>query len=167
MHPGGSCMTEIRRNLQILWSAVLSEWLLSPPRCNTDRQVCSHAHSTCASATQVMKIQSTTTVTSNSPKAPLQTRCVPQLGKADRLTQKGQHNTSWGWNCANRAVYTVSRFGKVSKQKNIRYRSQSPHRVRLLLATPPRPVCTPYSLYVHHTANRCQPHATIDECAHT
>ena len=97
---------------------------------------------------EVMKIQSTINATSHSPKVPLQTRRASQLGKAYRLTQKGQHNTLWGWNCANWAVYTVSRFGKASKQKHQEQKSKLP--------LSKRDCCwqSPPVLYVHHTANR-------------
>ena len=123
---------------------MLNDWLSSLLRCNTDHQVCSHMHSRCASVTEVMKIQSTISVTSNSPKVPLQTRRAPQLGKAYRLTQKGQHNT-FGGETVQTKLFT--RFLALEKwaNKNIRNRSQSSPWARLLLAIPPHPVCTPYS----------------------
>lgn len=148
MLQAGGCMTEIRRNLQILWNTVLNDWLSSLLRCSTDHQVCSHVHSTCDSVTEVMKIQSTTTVTSNSPKAPLQTRCASQLGKAFGLTQKRAAQHIVGVKLCKPSCLHGFSLWRSERQKHQEQKSKLPLSGDCCWQSPP-------VLYVHHTADRC------------
>lgn len=67
-------------------------------------------------ATEVTKPRGTMSPTP--PKCLCQGSVQPQLGKASRPTQGEQQDTRRGPNCANRAVYTFSRFGRESEQKH-------------------------------------------------
>lgn len=82
----------------------------------------------------------------------------PQLGKAYRPTQRGQHNTLRGRNCANRAVYTVSRFGRGSEQKHEEQNWELPLSERALAV--PCPVGTAQSRQRRTTRHD-------GRCAHT
>lgn len=59
---------------------MLNNRLLSLPHCSMDHQVCSHVHST--RATEVTTTQATISVTSNSPKVPLQRQRVTSAGQS-------------------------------------------------------------------------------------